>query len=689
VVNPLDRCLAYVDKMEPAVSGAGGHNATFAVACETVRFGLDDVDALSVLNWYNSSRCTPPWSSRELAHKLTSARQECGPEAGIRLRDDQPASSGNGHGRAIPWDGFIGGEPAAPVLGRRPEWETADMPEFLQSLFRPGELISYNVDAKLDADGRWKPDGYGIRGRLLETFLTGESAASIVSPHTEAGAWVRLNPMDGKGIADKNVKDYRHALVESDSMPVEAQLALINKLRLPCAAIVHSGGKSIHAVVKIEAGGDLDLYRARVKRLYGVLAAHGMAVDGHNGNPSRLSRLPGVKRGESPQYLIATLLGAASWGDWDAAMAAEPAPGEFADLTNWLTMADQPVPWIFESAIPDLTVTVVGAQGGLGKSMFITGLALSAVLGRTLFPSFQVSAPIPVLFLAGEDSLPIICRRIRAYVSANEISPDEVTAALTSRLFLQSMQAHPMLELASTRTLKPTAFFDSIKAAARARAAKLVIIDTSRKFGGIVNEIDNAQVGAFMEVCAQLAKDCHCAVVVLHHSSKIAADEKEAKQTDLRGGSAFGDEARCVWVLKRRKDKRIEASNQKMSYGTARRPVVLEFLEDGALVESNRRSDDKSRLAEEDAQLAVLAVREWVIANPNIPVSATRVCHRQQTEEAKALFEAMGKRFIWMTWTRLAEVVGIGLRAGILDDVKVKIGRAYKAAIIPGKVEKW
>lgn len=36
----------------------------------------------------------------------------------------------------------------------------------------------------------------------------------------EAGAWIRFNPLDGKGVKNENVTDFRYALVESDSIPV-------------------------------------------------------------------------------------------------------------------------------------------------------------------------------------------------------------------------------------------------------------------------------------------------------------------------------------------------------------------------------------------------------------------------------------------------------------------------------------
>jgi Bifunctional DNA primase/polymerase, N-terminal len=70
--DAVDRCRKYIAKMPEAVSGQGGHDATFAVACECFRFGLSDSDAAKLIAEYND-RCEPPWSDRALAHKLADA----------------------------------------------------------------------------------------------------------------------------------------------------------------------------------------------------------------------------------------------------------------------------------------------------------------------------------------------------------------------------------------------------------------------------------------------------------------------------------------------------------------------------------------------------------------------------------------------------------------------------------------
>lgn len=68
----LERALRYTAQCEPAVSGQGGHQATFRVACKCVEFALSIMDTLVVLREFNR-RCDPPWSEAELLHKAESA----------------------------------------------------------------------------------------------------------------------------------------------------------------------------------------------------------------------------------------------------------------------------------------------------------------------------------------------------------------------------------------------------------------------------------------------------------------------------------------------------------------------------------------------------------------------------------------------------------------------------------------
>jgi hypothetical protein len=69
------RITLYLAKIPEAVSGSGGHIQTFYVAKILIHgFGLTEAEAMPFMKEY-SARCAPPWSDKELKHKLTSARQ--------------------------------------------------------------------------------------------------------------------------------------------------------------------------------------------------------------------------------------------------------------------------------------------------------------------------------------------------------------------------------------------------------------------------------------------------------------------------------------------------------------------------------------------------------------------------------------------------------------------------------------
>ena len=69
----LRRARNYLTKLPPAVSGQGGHDATFRAACLlAIGFGLDREQSLALLQEWNE-RCQPPWSDHELEHKVDDA----------------------------------------------------------------------------------------------------------------------------------------------------------------------------------------------------------------------------------------------------------------------------------------------------------------------------------------------------------------------------------------------------------------------------------------------------------------------------------------------------------------------------------------------------------------------------------------------------------------------------------------
>src|SRR6056297_2677609 len=90
-VDVEERAIAYLNAMPPAIAGSAGHSQTFAAATALVHgFGIEPDLALSILQTDYNPRCSPPWSDRELQHKINQAATKSHDRPFGWLRDDGP-----------------------------------------------------------------------------------------------------------------------------------------------------------------------------------------------------------------------------------------------------------------------------------------------------------------------------------------------------------------------------------------------------------------------------------------------------------------------------------------------------------------------------------------------------------------------------------------------------------------------
>ena len=211
-------------------------------------------------------------------------------------------------------------KPIAPPPSKdafNPAKETTD---YISALFEPEEKVCYITTAYQDEDGKFKPYGKTssrTAKQLLDSIKKHPGDITLTfGDYTEAaGVWLCFIPMVGEGRTNKNVTSYRYALVESDTQDIDTQYQIIQDLRLPVKMLVHSGGKSLHAIVNIGAV-DYKQYQERVDFLYTICRRNGLVVDTQDKNPSRLSRFPGFRRGEKLQYIVDRNMGCSDFVEW-------------------------------------------------------------------------------------------------------------------------------------------------------------------------------------------------------------------------------------------------------------------------------------------------------------------------------------------------------------------------------------
>ena len=122
------------------------------------------------------------------------------------------------------------------------DWHPAkDLITYLTVLFDPSEYVGYVTETFKGEDGRQVPSKGNYdrtAGQLIDALRTckDDIGAVLGDSDPDVGAWIRFNPLDGKGVKNENVTAFRYALVESDEMNLEEQHAMIRELELPVAA---------------------------------------------------------------------------------------------------------------------------------------------------------------------------------------------------------------------------------------------------------------------------------------------------------------------------------------------------------------------------------------------------------------------------------------------------------------------
>lgn len=401
--------------------------------------------------------------------------------------------------------------------------------KYLETIFEASENVGYVTESwpkTNDETGeieKWLPTKGAYdrtAGQLIEALsqCNGDIGAVLGDYHEEAGAWIRFNPLDGKGAKNENVTDYRYSLVESDSMPVDKQYAIYKELDLPIAALVYSGNKSLHAIVKVDAG-NYEEYRKRVDYLYKVCQKNGIVVDTQNRNPSRLSRMPGFIRNGHKQFLVDTNIGKGDWEEWyqwiEDLNDDLPDPEGLAD--SWDNMPDL-APELIHGVLRQGHKMLIAGPSKAGKSFALIELSIAIAEGSKWL-GWQCEQG-RVLYVNLELDRPSALHRFKDVYEAMGLPAENI-----SNIDIWNLRGKtvPMDKLA------PKLIRRSLK-----KNYQAVIIDPIYKvLTGDENSAD--QMAHFTNQFDKVATELGCSVIYCHHHSKGAQGGK--KSMDRASGS--------------------------------------------------------------------------------------------------------------------------------------------------------
>ena len=246
MTNPLERKID--DYLQGSVNEGGRNQELFKAAALFKDLGNSENEANNILGM-KASR--DGLSNSEIRNTIRSAFDR---PIDPQISEFRHHENEHSPGKFIGWDDDIGGMKTPPkrqveaykadIPPPSSDWEQSDFKRFLDSAFDSGEIVNVVPEVR-ELKGKLIPAGRGINA----TFEQLQTATSKQIVQHDQGAWIRINPTDGQGIADKNVTSFRHALVESDTLELGKQLAIYRELQLPVSGIIHSGGKSLHAWV--------------------------------------------------------------------------------------------------------------------------------------------------------------------------------------------------------------------------------------------------------------------------------------------------------------------------------------------------------------------------------------------------------------------------------------------------------
>jgi RecA-family ATPase len=251
--------------------------------------------------------------------------------------------------------------------------------------------------------------------------------------------------------------------------------------------------------------------------------------------------------------------------------------GLFAPASSWAKDDPPRREWLIEGLIPNCTVTMLGGDGGTGKSLLALQLAVAAATGGRWIGR-EVARPGKVMFLSAEDDRHELHRRL-----SNICDSDGVGVRDLDRLLIRSLAGEDAL-LATldrkTNTLKTTALHDSLDKAMVA-GPSLVVLDTLADLHS-GEENHRAHARQFIGMLRGLAIRHNCAVLLLAHPSLTGM----ANGSGLSGSTAWNASVRSRLYLDRAKDDGIELDptlrilkTVKANYGATGGEITMHWRE--------------------------------------------------------------------------------------------------------------
>ena len=228
----------------------------------------------------------------------------------------------------------------------------------------------------------------------------------------------------------------------------------------------------------------------------------------------------------------------------------------------------EPPDWRLEGWLPEGTVTLLAANGGVGKSNLSLQLGVALVHGQQFMEI--ATKPSRVLVLSGEDEARTVHFRV-----ANICQDMQVPmASLANRMTVYDLTQQ---DCVLWRDGHPTERMQWLADQAVRLKAEVIVIDNSSDVFAD-NENDRTAVRGFMRALNLIAHVTRAAVLLLAHVDKASVRMGAGSDTNstFSGSTAWNNSARSRWAMVR-EEQVVTIRHEKCNLGPLQEEIRVEF----------------------------------------------------------------------------------------------------------------
>ena len=249
----------------------------------------------------------------------------------------------------------------------------------------------------------------------------------------------------------------------------------------------------------------------------------------------------------------------------------EPSSPSEPQPMDWLALESsppEPTTWRLDGWLPERTVTLLSANGGVGKSNLSLQLGVSLVAGQQ-FLGLEAK-PSRVLVISAEDETRTVHFRVSNICKDQGVEMSQLKDLSVYDLTQQDCvlwrdgHATERMQWLADKVVK--------------HKADVVIIDNASDVF-LANENDRAEVRGFMRCLNMIASATGCAVLLLAHVDKasVRTTAGSDSNTTFSGSTAWNNSARSRWAMVRTTDREILLKHEKCNLGPLQEELRLEF----------------------------------------------------------------------------------------------------------------